>query len=127
MSDEENEEEEDEEEEDSEENSSDGDSQQSAEDGVDSNKAQQVSIDMKLIGDIFEYIDNNTYRITLHGSMVVNDKTPSPSSSVKQYKPGPNREKRDINWSNYDLLNDVERAKLLEKAISMLATDDQVI
>lgn len=112
---------------DSDENSSDASSQDNSENAGDLGKSQQVESDMKLIGDIFEYIDNNTNRITVHGSMIGNNKASIPTDSTKQHTHGPVKEKRDINWSNYDLLNDVDRAKLLEKAISMLATDEQAL
>lgn len=91
-------------------------------------KKQQVESDVKLLYDIFEYIDQNTSRITTCSSMTKNfTKPPTPlESTSKNNSATSSRDNRDMNWANYDMLNDVDRAKLLEKAISLLATDEKV-
>ncbi len=126
---EENEDEEEEEEGEEEEGEED-EGEEEEEDGEDEAKQKEIkekSIqeDIAKIRDIFQYIDRCSVRMVQRLQMEDTIKNLQGHQQLRQQFGGaPNEAAQPVAWSNYENLNDAERAELLERALLVLAGDD---
>ncbi len=128
MSDEEEEYDEEGEEEEEEEEGEEGDEGEEGEedDGVDAAKKEEaVKGDISLLGDIFGYIDKTSRRICRE---LINEYKLKESLESREEKQNESlnadiNEEESLHWSQYEDLDEAQRAHLLEKAIMILGNE----
>lgn len=103
-----------------EENSEEGSNEEGSADEVD--KGEQVREDILILKDIFAYIDQTSKRITSKFAMEKEINRKSTAEERRQRLE--ELDTPDISWSQYENLDDAQRAELLEKAIMVLGQDD---
>lgn len=114
-----------------------GDEDEEAEDEIDPvKKAELVEEDLQILQDIFRYIDQSTRRITERLDLEAeiertNRQASREAQIIGQRRNGSQQQPSSadgggnpISWNQYENLNDMERAELLERALTALATDD---
>jgi ribosome-binding ATPase YchF (GTP1/OBG family) len=96
-------------------------------------KAELVEEDLQILLDIFRYIDQSSRRITerldLEAEIELTNRQANREAQIigrrrngSQQQPA--ADGNPISWNQYENLNDMERAELLERALTALATDD---
>jgi hypothetical protein len=109
-----------------EENSDDDESEQDTVDGDDvdneADKLVSVQEDISVIKDIFSYIDQTSRRLSNKFDLERDLRTKSVSEKRRQHLE--DMETPDVSWSQYENLDDIQRAELLEKAIMVLGQDN---
>lgn len=90
-------------------------------------KEKSIQEDIAKIRDIFQYIDRCSVRMVQRLQMEDTIKNLQGHQQLhQQYGGAPNGGAgvQPVAWSNYENLNDAERAELLERALLVLAGDD---
>lgn len=87
-------------------------------------KLELVNDDIMLIKDIFKYIDQTSKRIVdkfnIEREMAMKTAQAQRKEQLQQHHDSNNP---DLSWSQYENLDEAQRAELLEKAIMVLAQD----
>ena len=116
-------EDEDDEEEDEEEDDDDEDEEEVDEEELKKKKLELVNEDIILIKDIFKYIDQTSKRIVdkfnIEREMAMKTAQVQRKEQLQQH----DHNNPDLSWSQYENLDEAQRAELLEKAIMVLAQD----
>jgi len=103
-----------------------GNDDDSNEDGnILAEKSERVAKDIALLQDIFVYVDRTKLRISQFLSIQARMKDlENRASRESANAPGGDLDEDSIHWSEYEDLDDFQRAQLLEKAIKTLGKDE---
>eukprot|EP01038_Epipyxis_sp_PR26KG_P005175 gene5175-7202_t len=102
---------------------------------INQEKENKVNEDIDLINDIFKYIDQVTKRITnklsldnqISSQQLINDNINQELLPIYDKKStNNNMQHQHLSWSQYEDLNEAERAMLLEKAIMVLSNENEL-
>ena len=102
---------------------------------INQEKENKVNEDIDIINDIFSYIDQVTKRITnklslenqISSQRLIDDNINQELLPTYDKKSSNNNmQHQHLSWSQYEDLNEAERAMLLEKAIMVLSSENEL-